>query len=471
MLTEIEDTTGQTEQFLLQFCRQNKLFAPGDRVIAACSGGADSMALLLFLLRCRQKLEISVAATHVNHGLRGAAADADAGYVTAFCQKQKIECYLFDARAAGETIPPHASENWARQLRYRWFERLADEQHAKIAIAHTLSDQTETVLFRMARGTGLHGLAGIPAVRGVYVRPMLCLTRTQTAGYCAALGQSYVQDATNADDSIPRNRIRHQAVPALEYANSAALRSVGRLCGQMRQLDDWLEAQAQELLERARRPQGYLLKVLCAQDGPVLDRALYRLASPQKDVEEKSVHLLKQLVLSGHGRAQLTGKLDFAVQDGFLICLHCCAEPPAPLAPLPFQAPKTYRLPGGFEMRAELVNYEVFLKSSLFLKKDSNCCADYAKIRKNIFLRTRCAGDIYHPAGRHIGKSLKKFYNEESVPVQRRALLPLLASGSEVLWLWGFGFAEGLVPQTETQEVLILHTQENRGITSNGSNG
>ena len=89
-----------------------------------------------------------------------------------------------------------------------------------------MSDQAETVLFRMARGTGLHGLTGIPPRRGCYVRPCLCLTRADTEAYCAALGQHYIQDETNAKDTYARNRIRHDAIPALQYANSAAERSI-----------------------------------------------------------------------------------------------------------------------------------------------------------------------------------------------------------------------------------------------------
>ena len=132
-----------------------------------------------------------------------------------FCRTHHVPFFLYDAAASGVQIPPNPSENWARSLRYTWFDALAAQQHACIATAHTLSDQAETVLFRMARGTGLHGMAGIPAVRGVYRRPFLCLTRSDTTAYCAALGQHYVQDESNFSDAYARNRIRHYAVPAL----------------------------------------------------------------------------------------------------------------------------------------------------------------------------------------------------------------------------------------------------------------
>ncbi len=150
------------------------LFKSGDRVIVACSGGADSMALLLFLLRRRQDLEIEVLATHVNHGHAGRSCRADANFVTAFCRQTAWNCFCMTRCGKGIEIPAQPSEEWARGLRYGWFDQLAAREEAFIATAHTCSDQAETVLFRMARGTGLHGLAGIPPRRGIYRRPCLC---------------------------------------------------------------------------------------------------------------------------------------------------------------------------------------------------------------------------------------------------------------------------------------------------------
>ena len=160
----LQNPVNTMEQTLLAYCRRQGLFRLGDRVIVACSGGADSMALLCFLLRCKAELGITVMAAHVDHGIRGEAAHADARFVAEFCRTHHVPFFLYDAAASGVQIPQNPSENWARSLRYTWFDALAAQQHACIATAHTLSDQAETVLFRMARGTGLHGMAGIPAV-------------------------------------------------------------------------------------------------------------------------------------------------------------------------------------------------------------------------------------------------------------------------------------------------------------------
>lgn len=454
--TDVLTTIQAAEAALLTFCRQQGLFGSGQRVLAACSGGADSMAMLCFLLRCRETLGITVGAAHVNHGLRGEAARADADFVERFCRKNGVPFFLFDAAAQGVQIPPGAGETWARRLRYGWFDQLAAEQNACIATAHTLSDQTETVLFRLARGTGLHGLTGIPAVRGVYRRPCLCLTRRETAAYCAALGQDYVQDETNFSDACARNRLRHHAVPAMEDANPAAVQAVGRLCAQMRELDEWLTRQAESLLHHAACGTGYDLAVLRTAPGPVLSAALHGLVGRTRDPEERFVTALRDLVQEGGGAVQLTPQVCWRVKNGILF--RDSERTAVPAAPQRL-VPGHFVLPGGYSLEFSLQNYEDFLKNSSISKKDYTCWADYAKIGKSIFLRTRQPGDTFRPARRGVGKTLKKYLNEAGVPPQERALLPLLACGSQVVWLWGSGFADGLAPTPETRTLLLVHAE------------
>lgn len=460
---DAQNVIDKTEQTLLAYCKQQGLFKSGDRVIVACSGGADSMALLLFLLRCRRALSVEVLATHVNHGIRGAAADRDEKFVARFCEDRAVELFVYNARRAGVDIPENPSEDWARNLRYSWFDDLAAREEAHIATAHTMSDQVETVLLRMARGTGLHGLGGIQPHRGVYVRPMLCLTRAETEAYCAALGQSYVQDETNARDTYARNRVRHDAVPALLSVNPAAERCIGRLCRQMQQLDLWLYAEAAALLQAAATSRGYDLQMLRDAEGPVLDAALHSLVSPVRDAEEKYVSLLRFLVMKGEGALQLTQDVTYKVQKGpagkELVRISPSGAAPAP-APAQPALPGVYHLPGGYTVALRVEKYEDFLKNAPIFKKDLNCCADYAKISKNIMLRTRQPGDDYRPRDRHVRKTLKKYYNELAVPMNERPLLPLLADGSEVIWLWGSGFAEGFAPDRFTREVLVIRTEK-----------
>ena len=212
------------------------------------------------------------------------------------------------------TIPDHPGEDWARRLRYAWFDELAAREEAKNRHRPHAVRQAETVLLRLARGTGLHGLGGIRPQRGVYRRPLLCLSRAETEAYCAALGQRYVQDETNDTGLYARNRVRQGAVPALQSVNPSAERCIARLCAQMQELDSWLTGEAAALLQAAATPRGYDIQTLREAEGPVLDAALHSLVAPVRDAEEKYVSLLRFLVLKGEGALQLTADVSYRVQ-------------------------------------------------------------------------------------------------------------------------------------------------------------
>lgn len=448
------------ENKLLGFAARRRLFEPYHRVIAACSGGADSMALLLFLLRRAADLHIMVEACHVNHGLRGAEADRDQKFVEEFCRAHGVKLHLYSVPALGILPPENAGEEWARRLRYDFFDRLT-EGGTCVATAHTLTDQSETLLFRMARGTGVHGMGGIPAARPGFVRPLLCLTRAETECYCEALGQPWVTDGTNLSDDYARNRLRHHALPALRQVNPAAEQAMGRLAEQMARTDAYLTRRAAELLEKAALPgeeNGWELGTLQKADPVELEYALHGLVGQWRDPEEKYITLLAECVAAGSGAVQLLSGVSYRAEKGVLRCQTAkTAEVPAPALPL---QPGEYSLPGGFVLHITLENYEKKVKSAVVHKKDLKWMADYAKIQTGTLLRTRKPGDTFAEAGRGVSKSLKKLYNELSVPPEERELWPLLAAENRVLWLWGRGFAEGLAPDETTKTILRIETHK-----------
>ena len=213
------------------FVLREKLLCPGEplHLAAAVSGGADSMALLRILLALQPEFGFVLSACHVNHGLRGESADRDEAFVRAECARLGVPLRVF--HAAELTPPPaHAGEDWARRLRYTAFAQLQGQGIDAIATAHTANDQAETLLLRLARGTGLHGAGGIRPRRGCYLRPLLCLSRAETEAVCRAAGQTWVTDETNDTDAYARNRLRHSALPALESTNAAAVQNLARFC-------------------------------------------------------------------------------------------------------------------------------------------------------------------------------------------------------------------------------------------------
>ncbi len=192
-----------------------RFFRPGDRVAAAVSGGADSVALLELLLEARDRLGIVVSVAHFNHRLRGAESDADAEFVATLAASRNIQFF----GAAAESAHESNVEARARHDRYAFFSQLVRQNAiGKIATAHTADDQAETVLARLLRGGGPAGLAGIlPEIEeGAIVRPLLTTRREALRSWAASRGLAWREDPTNSDPRFLRNRLRHALIPELE---------------------------------------------------------------------------------------------------------------------------------------------------------------------------------------------------------------------------------------------------------------
>ena len=453
------------------FAQENELFAPGQRLCAAVSGGADSMALLRLLLRIQPVFGYELTACHVNHGLRGEPADRDEAFVRAECARLNVPLRVFHPADVGAAVPAHPGEDWARKLRYSCFDALRAGGIDAVATAHTATDQTETLLFRLARGAGLHGAAGIRPSRPGFCRPLLCLTRAETEQVCTACGQRWVTDETNASDAYARNRLRHSALPALESTNAAAVQNLARFCEKAARADAYLAAEAAKLLAAARLPgaePAWQLEPLQAADPLLLEAALHSLVAPVRDAEEKYVQLLCAVVRQGSGAVQLTEQVRFCAGNGCLrqemlpqVLPRQPERAPQQVPFLPEKQPE-FRLRGGWKGKAELLTADFEKKIQVVHKKDLKNRADYARITTlytSLVLRARQPGDRFRPAGRGLSKPLRKWMNEAGVPNKLRDTLPLLASGSEILWVCGEGFADGLAPDTESRWILQLDAE------------
>ncbi len=207
------------QQQVLKLIRERRLLSPGDRLGLAVSGGADSVALLRVLVELQPELGVVLKVLHFNHQIRGAEADADQQFVAALARELGLE-FL----AGSGDVPGHAKahklslETAARDLRHGWFAELfSDDKLDKIATAHTLDDQAETVLMRIIRGTGVRGLSGISVFHQEkrLIRPLLSIRRTEIETYLQGLKQPWRDDASNQDVTHTRNRVRHQLLPML----------------------------------------------------------------------------------------------------------------------------------------------------------------------------------------------------------------------------------------------------------------
>ena len=220
------------------------------RVLIAVSGGADSMCLLHWLCDLREAYEITLFAAHFEHGLRGEESLRDAEFVSEQCRGLGIPCTVEHGNVALYADEHRlGTEEAARTLRYRFLEETADRLGGdRIATAHNLNDNAETVLMNLCRGAGTRGLAGIPPVRGRLIRPLLQTSRQEIEEYLAEHDIPHIEDSSNESDSYRRNRIRHQMIPLLIQENPAALKAIGRTTELLREDDACLCREAEAFL-------------------------------------------------------------------------------------------------------------------------------------------------------------------------------------------------------------------------------
>ena len=233
---------------LIQYCKKEALFYKGASVLCAVSGGPDSVALLRLLYEARNELGIkNIGCVHFNHRLRGVDSDRDEIFVKNLAGKMDVPYYSGSADVAKLAKEKGQSlEEAAREARYEFFKTISGYDF--LATAHTAEDQLETVLQHMIRGTGLHGLTGIPPQRDQIVRPLLVFSKTEIIDYLNGKGQDYCLDRTNESDDYQRNRIRHHLIPFLKKENPSILSELEEHLSVLREDDQFLEEQAEKAL-------------------------------------------------------------------------------------------------------------------------------------------------------------------------------------------------------------------------------
>ena len=443
------------EEKIFKTIKKYNMLHLGDNVVVALSGGADSIALFHFLYQNREKLQINLSIAHLNHGLRGKESDGDEEFVKNVAEKYNLPFHVKHEHMSTQQAPKGmGTEQWARQLRYSFLQDVAEKQCAKIATAHTLSDNCETLLFHLARGTSVKGTAGIARVRENIIRPFIEITRTEVESYCDNNNLEYVTDSTNLTDDYTRNNIRHNVLPVLISINSKAETSMGRFLNNQKEIYDYFDKQARILLNDAEIESGkYDRNILRKADDLILKQALAILIDTKTDVNSTKLNLVFDLFENEKGAVEIKKNEILVINDKFLywkelIIQTVCKEKELVIG--------ENVLFDGCIVYAEQLNCKKNMKFPDISKKALKFHADYGKINADMLLRTRQTGDTFKPIGRNCSKSLKKFFIEQKTPVADRDKTPVLAQGSKIVWVAGFGFAKGYEVTSDTQDILKL---------------
>ena len=396
---------------LYAFIRRHDLVKPGEKLICAVSGGADSMALLFAMYLLREKLGIRLSAAHFNHNLRGAESDGDEAFVREFCGRYEIELFVGSGVVtAGEK----GLEAAARDARYAFLQTLP----GKIATAHTANDNAETVLLHLVRGTGLKGLGAIAPMRGNLVRPMLSVTRQEVLAFLGEYHISYREDSSNGTDRFLRNRLRHHVMPLLEQENPRLAESLSAMALRLRQDEAALQEYA-----AVRHP--LLVEELRQCPPAIRCRMLERFLkdSGVREPEAEHIALAEALAFSQKPSAcaQFPGGVTVSRRYGELVAQ--AGEGPLETVVLP--CPGTVQLPG---LCVECTAAEnVINTASVFT----------VECQGPVTVRCRCSGDELRLSGGT--KKLKKLLIDRKIPAAQRSRIPVLADSEGVLAVYGIG--------------------------------
>ena len=434
------------EQSVKAYMAAQGMAAESARVLVACSGGADSVALL-HLLRGMEGIDVVCA--HFNHCLRGAESDRDEAFVQGLCADWGIS---FTA-GRGDVAEYAASqglgiEEAAREKRYAFLQKTAAETGCGlIATAHTADDNAETVLFHLIRGTGMSGLCGIPPVRGNVIRPLLNVTRSEIEEYLSLHGLPHVEDSSNGDTRYARNALRHTVLPALERLNGAAVKHICAAAELLREDESYLDGLTQDFINENYVNQKLPISPLLDLPKPVAMRALRQLTgNPGRGHLER----VYALCAAGGEHAGLDLPAGRVRKEGGYLCFGPSPEARA-LPRREVKRGETVELPEiGKSVRCAETEYtkEIHNSFNTFYFQSEKICG-------KISVGSRGPGNMLRPAGRNCTKTLKQLFAERQIPLAERAAVPVFFDEQGVIAVPGCAVAERCAPEPGKRAVRI----------------
>ena len=397
---------------LLRQIRDYDMVHPGDRVIVACSGGADSVTLLFGLYLLKEKLGIELSAAHFNHRLRGKESDRDEAFVRDLCHRFDIPLFVGHGHVVAGKKGLEAA---ARDARYTYFATLS----GIIATAHTADDNAETVLLHLVRGTGLKGLGGITPKTEKLIRPMLTVTRAEVMDFLEEYHLPFVEDGSNATDAFLRNRLRHHVMPLLRQENPRLAENLSQMAMSLRSDEEALAALTGESLPD--------IAALRHMPAPLRSRALEHFLKENgvKEPQRRHIAMAESLVFSDNpsARAEFPGGITVVRRYDRLTL---SAQQQA-LLPRQVSCPGITQLP---ELGLRLVCEEA---DQLTDTPDAFTLAPVGCIT----VRARQTGDTICLSGGT--KTLKKLFIDRKIPAQMRNRIPVLCDEKGVLAVCGIG--------------------------------
>ncbi len=455
------------ERLVRRTITQYGMLSPGASVLAAVSGGADSMALVQCLQRLAVDWNLSLSAAHLNHRLRGEESDKDAEFVSSKCRELGIPFYSEVVEVGQKAVQARRNlEEVAREVRYDFLRRTSLEIGAqKIALGHTMDDQAETVLMRFLRGSGSEGLSAIhPVVDGLIIRPLLACSRNNILNYLNLCGMSYREDASNLDLAYRRNRVRHELIPYLEkHFNPHLAATLAKEADLSREVAGYLESQARIALDslRIQCAEGIALPIQRIRElHPAMQRLVIRLTLKEVRGDLRGItaaHIGEILDLCGSAqsgrRVTLPGAASLREFGSLLIVPELPRSKSLPTYDLPIPG-RCVVTEAQVEFIASICSLPANAKS---LRRDrSRAVLDPNTLPATLTIRSRLPGDRYG-GPRH--RKIKKMLIDAKVPLLQRDCLPVVLERDTVIWIPGFAPVKHYIARPESGRCVLIEAR------------
>ncbi|MBP3327453.1 MAG: tRNA lysidine(34) synthetase TilS [Clostridia bacterium] len=427
------------------------MILPGKTVVAAVSGGSDSMAMLFILKKLQERYGFVLRAAHVNHGIRGDEADKDELFVRRYCSAEGIPVDVLSADVIVEAERLGIGlEEAGRKVRYDFFDSFGKD--VLVSTAHNATDRAETFLFNFARGSALRGLGSIPPVRENFIRPLIDCSKAEIELFCKENSIPFVTDVTNSDVAYSRNRIRHNVLPELRTVNQSFEVSASRCIDSLREDEAFLSGLADNLISESKNGNFYDAVILKNAPDPIKKRAVIKIIESVCGITPERVCVEKICdILSRGGSWQINREFTVRVRKGKL---EFPDAEESVFESVPF-------------CEGELILGNAKVNSVIYKKKEIDCSQkvsngdsiyflDYGKIKSGLTFRCRSNGDKISLKKRGCTKTLKKLFNELAIPPEKRNSLVVLADELGVLLVEGVGVDSRVMPDSDTEIVMIV---------------
>lgn len=459
---------------VLAFINKNSMLKRGEKVLVALSGGPDSVCLLHVLYSLKERLEISIMAAHVNHCLRGKDSDEDEAYALKFCEELNIPCYVnrVDINKLSKERGL-SSEMAGREARYEFFNELKEKYNMdKIALAHNSNDQAETIIMRFMRGTGIEGLTGIKPIRdGIYIRPILQLSRQKIEEYC--LGNNLIPriDKTNLENVYSRNKVRLELIPYMQKNfNPDIINTLNRMANIVGKDNEYIDNIAEEKFKKycsIKNEYLVIYKEAFKEAEPIITRiirkAINNFFGSLYNLEWIHIYDIIDLQAQGTGKMiNLPHNIIVENQYGDIILRRNIIKQ-QDLKELIVKNSNVNEesLRDGIELENTFLGYKISLKllssdESFDFNKDTLCkFFDYDKMEnKDIIIRARREGDKFTPYGMSGSKKVKDLFIDLKVPKNERDQIPLFCVENQICWIVGCRISDKYKIEKNTKRIV-----------------